>query len=378
MNFKKLPLIIALSGLFATPVIFAQEAAKPVEEFKPSGKVDGRIYADFSRTLNQPESGKLYNKSLSGFELKRAYFGYTYQFAPVWSGRVLLDLTNDAANVDRAVYVKNAYAQYKKGDLTAYFGIHDTQNFKYFDKIFGKRYLQNPYYDQFKYYTSADLGVSAEYTFGNYVVDLSVYNGEGFRKVQGDNAYRSGLGITGKFVDKKLIARLFADYLSKDYQQSSLEAYLSYQVADKFTVGVDAIFQYHPDYAAISLTTPITGKTDAADKVTGTVDTKNATYSALKAQDKNHYGASFFASYYINKTWNVFGRFDYSEATSLDAGNSYAKKNFLTGNQLIAGVEYVYSKNLRVALDYQGFNSDLGGATGELVSKAFVHVDVAF
>ncbi len=377
MNFKNLSLIVAFSGLLIAPVIVAQEVksapdvavAKPAEEFKPSGKAEGRIYADFSRTLNQPESGTQYKSSVSGFELKRAYFGYSYQFAPVWSAKVLLDLTNDEPNIDRGVYVKNAFVQYKKGSLTGTFGIHDTQNFKYFDKIFGKRYLQNPYYDQFKYYTSADLGASAEYTLGDYTVDLSVYNGEGFRRAQSDNGYRTGLGITGKFVDKKLTARLFADYLSKEYQQSSIEAFLSYQVADKFTVGVDAIFQYHPDYSKITNTISLSSDGKTVGKTT---------YSELFARDKNHYGGTIFATYYINKTWNVFGRFDYSKATSFTDSNSYAKNNFLTGNQVIAGIEYVYSKNLRFAADYQGLNSDLGGVTGEIVSKAFVHVDVAF
>ena len=355
--------VLSLSAQETKP---AQDA-KPVEEFKASGKVDGRIYADAFKTINQPETGALNSSIQSGLELKRAYLGYTYQFTSAWSGRVLLDLSNEVANVDRGVYVKNAFAQYKKGDLKATFGIQDTYNFILHDKIFGKRYLQNPYYDQFKYYTSADLGVTGEYTLGNYSVDLSVYNGEGFRRVQSDNAYRTGLGVTGKFIDKKLTVRFMGDYLSKEYQQSSLSAFAAYQVADKFTLGGEFDFQYHPDYSFNKATTGI----DLTNKAT-----TKTTYTALTAQDKNHYGYSLFGTYYVNKTWNVFARYDYVTATSFTDANAYGKTNFLTGNQIISGIEYVYSKSLRFAADYQGFNSEL--AATPVVSKLFIHAEVSF
>ncbi len=359
MNFKKLPLIIALSGLFASPAIFAQEAAKPVEEYKPSGKVDGRIYADHYTTTSQPETGALSLLPKNGFELKRAYFGYGYQFAPVWSARVMLDITNDKVLTDRSMYFKHAFLQYSKGPLKATFGIQDTYNFMLNDKIYGKRYLHLPFYDQFKYYTSADLGASVEYTLGNYTIDLSIYNGEGFRQVQSDNAYRTGLGITGKFIDKKLTARVMADYLNKEYQQSSLSAFLSYQVANKFTLGGEIDFQYHPDYNVYK-------------------DNVNTTpTNFLMARDKNHYGVSLFGMYYFAKNWNVFTRYDYVTSTSLTDENSYAKRSILlAGNQVISGVEYVYSKNLRFAADYQTFNPELGGV--KEISKVFLHAEVAF
>lgn len=365
----KLSKIVLTLGAYLSFVnLYAQDAAKPVEEFKPSGKVDARIYADYFSTTSQPETGALSLLPKTGFELKRAYFGYGYQFASAWSGRVMLDISNEKVlTADRNVYFKHAYFQYNKGPLKATFGIQDTYNFMLNDKIYGKRYLHLPFYDQFKYYTSADLGVSAEYTVGNYSVDLSVYNGEGFRQAQHDNAYRTGLGVTGKFVDKKLTVRFMGDYLNKEYQQSSLSAFVAYQVAGKFTIGGEVDYQYHPDYNVIVASTVV----DPAKQTT------KITYSPLKAQDKNHYGVSLFGNYFVNKTWNVFVRYDYVTSTSFTAANSYAKTNIiLAGNQVIGGVEYVYSKNLRFAADYQTYNPELGGV--KEISKVFLHAEVAF
>ncbi len=51
--------------------------------------------------------------------------------------------------------------------------------------------------DKQKFDFSADIGASAVYNFEDFSIDFSLFNGEGYKQLQQDDAFRTSLGVTG-------------------------------------------------------------------------------------------------------------------------------------------------------------------------------------
>lgn len=72
--------------------------------------------------------------------------------------------------------------------------------------------------DEYKFGSSADLGVSCEYEWSNFIyTDFIVLNGEGYKNLQIGKGLQYGLGITTKPF-KNLTLRVYASY--NEYNKS--------------------------------------------------------------------------------------------------------------------------------------------------------------
>lgn len=88
-----------------------------------------------------------------------------------------------------------------------------TIQFKVSEKIWELRYIEKTFQDAYDFNSSADLGFNLEYQFADFVsADFSLINGEGYKKIQGDEYLRPGFGITLNPV-QTLTARVFADFM---------------------------------------------------------------------------------------------------------------------------------------------------------------------
>src|ERR1041384_602318 len=97
MMSKKIYSLLIAGALF-TGSAMAQDTAA----FKPSGKLSGLVFGDYQYKSKSPDSNNLqsgktqytlpngyYNK-YSSFEFRRIYLGYDYNFAPNFTGSVVL------------------------------------------------------------------------------------------------------------------------------------------------------------------------------------------------------------------------------------------------------------------------------------------------
>ena len=290
------------------------------EDFVPSGSPFAKIFfnyhADFSGNGN-------------AFEIQRAYFGYKYNMSEAFSGHITLDVgtpevdINDsvtvATSLEMTAYLKTAAVAYSQGNLTIEAGLVGLQQFKLQEKYWGRRYIYKSFQDWTKMGTSADLGAIVSYKFFDMLsADLTVRNGEGYKELQSDKAFNTGLGITLKPV-KGLVLRGFADYIKKDEPQSTLAGFAGYK-NDLLSIGAE--YNVQMNYG------------DVADRT-------------LK-------GFSFYTSVTLTKKIEVFARFDNMGSNTLD-GETENWNMGKDGNLLIAGIEYSPIKNIQLALDYQGF-----------------------
>ena len=84
-----------------------------------------------------------------------------------------------------------------KNGWTLNAGLITTTQFKVQEDFWGKRYVMKSFQDEYKFGSSADLGVSVAYKFNKVVsADVIVANGEGYKKVQVKDGLQYGAGVT--------------------------------------------------------------------------------------------------------------------------------------------------------------------------------------
>lgn len=216
-----------------------------------------------------------------GFELDRSYVGYQYSLGKGLQIKAVLDVgqSSDVDDYHRIAYVKNAQIAWKTGNLTLEGGMISTTQFKTQEKFWGYRYIMKSFQDEYKFGSSADLGVSVAYRFNDWVsADAIIVNGEGYKKVQMKDGFQYGLGATVTPVNGVTL-RLYGsvnESVAKGMNNAyNWAAFAGYQNAG-FSLGAEYnIFQ-------------------------------NAGF----VKDADQYGLSVYGSAWLSRVVNLFARYD--------------------------------------------------------------------
>jgi len=314
MYAKFLPSLLLIIALAISTFSYSQKAQSP------KGKIFGSIYFDAYSEMN---SG--YNKS--GMEIKRAYFGYKYKLDKNITAYVKLDIGSPEdlsleSHIKRYAYFKNAGIKYTKKKLTVNLGIIDVLMFTHQEKMWGHRYIAKSYLDAYKFGPKADIGVNANYKFNKYFsMNLGFYNGEGYSKIQVDDTYRLGLGLVAHPI-KNTTVKAYFDYSSKEVERIGTFFFVGYKISHKLSFGAEYNYQFNNNF--------------------------------IEEQDLS--GFSIYADYYILPKVQIFARYDNLDSKVIQNNQNpwHYKKD---GDRLITGIQYDFRKNLKVAIDYQGWNS---------------------
>ncbi len=249
-----------------------------------------------------------------GFELDRSYLGYEYKIGKNLAIKGVLDVgkSSDVSDYQRIAYIKNAMVTWKTGKLKLSGGLISTTQFNYQEKAWGYRYIMKSFQDQYKFGSSADLGISAAYQFNDWLsADAIIVNGEGYKKIQVKDGLNYGLGVTLTPV-KGLSARLYGglNEASEDGQKDKWNwaAFLGYK-NDYLSLGAEYNYM------------------------------KNASYK----EDNDQNGISVFASGKVSKAVDLYARFDHL-STDADDGESA----LLFGLQMKLGQYVKVAPNFRV------------------------------
>ena len=350
---KLIAVFIAASAL--TSVAQAQTNAKDtttVKKFEPSGKVGGKIYADFHGVSTQyvDASGKTQNESYSAFEVTRAYFGYDYHFSKTLSGNVKLDVGKDANLIAYTAYLKNAALTWKATkSLEVDFGLHDTYQFHPQEGFWGKRYLYNSFQDKYHFGSSADAGLILKYKFNKIAkIDVAVLNGDGYKSAQdinGQYQYAGGLTLTPT---KGLYIRGYYDIYSiattdsgAMASKSTIATFAGYKTK-KFSIGAEYNMQ------------------------TNNKDLK----------DHNLSGFSVYGEFWATKKIGVFARYDNLTSNKINSSDKDVWNVAGDGSAIIGGVEYKAAKSTFVSLNYQGWTGEASGS--KPINSIYLSLQYAF
>ncbi|MBQ8335908.1 MAG: hypothetical protein IJY44_00055 [Bacteroidaceae bacterium] len=263
---------VILAGLLACIGITAQAQDTKTEE--PKGKAIVQVFGNFHTGFGAENDDR-------GFELDRSYFGYEYNFGKGLSAKAVMDIgkSSDVSDYQRIAYIKNAMVSWKKGRLTLNGGLISTTQFNFQEKFWGYRYIMKSFQDEYKFGSSADLGISVAYKFADWVsADAIIVNGEGYKKIQKNDGLNYGLGVTLTPL-KGFQIRVYGG-LNESGEEgkkdiANLAAFVGYKHA-KFSIGAEY----------------------------------NHMWNAAYTNNADQYGYSAFASVKVAKFADIYARFD--------------------------------------------------------------------
>lgn len=297
-----------LAGILACTSIASQ--AQDAKKDEPKGKAIVQVFGNFHSGFGKENNNR-------GFDLERSYLGYEYKLGGGLSVKGVMDIgkSSDVSDYQRIAYIKNAMLSWKTGNLTVNGGLISTTQFNFQEKFWGYRYIMKSFQDQYKFGSSADLGVSVAYKFSEWIsADAVVLNGEGYKKVQKNDGLNYGLGLTVTPV-KGLQARVYmglneaSDPTKEDVV--NMAAFLGYKT-ETFTIGAEY----------------------------------NYMQNASNVKDADQYGYSVFGSVNLRKSVSLYARFD--DLASKDDWN--IKKD---EQAAIIGAQFKLGKYVKIAPNFR-------------------------
>lgn len=299
---------VMLAGLIAC--IGISTNAQDIKTEEPKGKAIVQVFGNFHTGFGADNDNR-------GFELERSYLGYEYNLGKGLSIKGVMDVgrSNQVDDYHRIAYIKNAMISWKTGNLTLNGGLIPTTQFNYQEKFWGYRYIMKSFQDEYKFGSSADLGISATYRFADWIsADAIIVNGEGYKKIQKNDGLNYGLGLTLTPV-KGLQIRLYGG-LNESSEESkkdivNMAAFVGYK-HDKFTVGAEYNQMWNASYS------------DNADQS----------------------GYSIFASAKLSKLTDIYARYD--DLNSKDDWNIEKDES-----AAIIGAQFKLGKYVKIAPNFR-------------------------
>ncbi len=281
------------------------------------GKPIAEIFTDFHYNIND-------TSKTTGFGINRAYLGYNFQPGGDFSATIVVnvgtpdDLPPDATH-RRYAFFREASLAWTKNKFNINFGIISTRMWEFQQRFWGKRYVANTYQSLNGYGFVADLGISMEYKFSDKVkADIFVMNGEGYSELQLDNNVKTSASIL-LTPTPNLAFRFYGDITRPDgIFQNTLIGFAGFK-NDLLTIGAEVSYKSNIDIVSGHDAWGISG--------TGGITVFNNT--------------------------ELFVRYDYS-ISAKETGNNVQWNYLKDGNFAIGGIQYTFSQNVKMALDYQG------------------------
>lgn len=297
-----------MAGLLASIGIATQAQDTKTEE--PKGKAIVQVFGNFHTGLGAENDDR-------GFELERSYLGYEYKLGNGLSVKGVMDIgkSSDVSDYQRIAYIKNAMVSWETGNLTLNGGLISTTQFNFQEKFWGYRYIMKSFQDEYKFGSSADLGISAAYRFADWIsADAIIVNGEGYKKIQKTEGLNYGLGVTLTPV-KGFQIRLYGG-LNECGEEGkrdtgNLAAFAGYK-HEKFTIGAEYNYMM------------------------------NASYN----EDADQSGYSIFASVNLPKEISLYVRFD-----DLYSKNDWNKVK--DESAAILGIQFKLGEYVKIAPDFR-------------------------
>ena len=303
--------------------------------FKPSGRIIARSFLDYSTGFGNVNKEK-------GFDITRAFLGYNYKFAHAWQGQVIIDGAsgkNSSSGLD--IYLRNALVNWNDNGFNINIGLTGLLQFSTQEDYWKHRYVMRSFQDLNRMAPSVDMGVTAEYTFNEYIsADLSLTNGEGYKKIKKDNSMRYAAGLNLHPI-KNTILRIYTDIYNDDEANR-----------DALPVGVENA-KYKDQYT-LSLFAGYQNNV-----ISGGAE-YNRVYNKGFVEKKDYYGYSFYASGKLAKQWRTFARYDLIDSHT--PSNFNEQWNSLDGQLMMIGVEFQPMKQLKIAPNFRNINPERGKA----------------
>lgn len=283
-----------------------------------TGSLSGLVFYDY--TMNDDAN------AIDGFGISRAYFTYQNKLSDHLKYKFQTDI--DYGHSPMNVYLKAAQMDWSSPIGKISLGLQGLNIFSVQEKTWGLRYLEKSPMDQYKWASSADMGIGYANTFAKQLhLSVMVINGAGYKSAETDSYKRETLQLV--------------------WGEGNL--------ASKSGFNVGGIVTYEPfDVVVDSITTTKQTKTLvggfgglSTDKFRAGAEFERLVNSG---SDKTGQILSVYGNFHLLANVELFGRYDsYDPDVAADKdGKSY----------IILGASYSPAKGLTIApnfryVDYQ-------------------------
>ena len=325
---KRILISVVLAAICLSSFGQKQEEKK---KFQIKGQPIVTVFANYHAGLGRA------NKE-SGFALDRAYLGYQFSLTEKLSGKVVFDMGStkvSGSDLERVAYIKNAMLSWKTGNFTLDFGLIGLVQFSVQEKFWGYRYIMKPFQDEYKFGSSADMGILGKYKFTKWLsADITISNGEGYKKLNSDNKNRYAVETTILPV-KNLTLRAYYDLASKNIEgdatkdQQNLAFFAGYK-HELFSIGAEY----------------------------------NKMYNTKFKEDHDQFGYSVYSTIKLEDQLNFFGRYD-----NLASKDDWSSAD---GQRILIGIQYAPIKQLKIAPNFSTWNPREGK------SSSFAYLNIEF
>lgn len=304
---------------------------------EPSGKLFTEIFTDFHYNIKD-------SLGTTGFGIERAFFGYTYVPGNNFSTTVILNAGSPSGSADRSntrryVHLREAFINYTKDKLSVNLGISKTLIADYQQKFHGKRYLSDTYQQLNGIGYVSDLGLAVNYMLSDVLsADVTIMNGKGYSNLQSDNNLKTSLGFYFT-PNKTMVFRIFGDIMKKELlRQSTVLGFAGFK-NERLSLGAEVIYKNN--------------------------------MGINKSNDL--WGFSGTGSFSLSEKTEMFLRYDHTSSPISD--ESHLPWNILKDTDfMIAGLQYTFNTNVKIALSYQGTTPE----SGEVQKTSALYVNALF
>lgn len=314
------------------------------------GKAHVKVFSNFNYDLNSDD-----NTTYKAFEVKRAYLGYGYVLADDFSVKVTFDVGENSSGSSYTTFLKIAALNWDVSDrLSLNFGMIGTQNFKFMENAWGKRYIYKSFQDQNNWASSADAGVSMIYSLSNnLLINAQILNGEGFKNTQDPmGQMRGGAGVTYK-----------ADNLSLMFSRDMIPRS---EYTDNFETQLINTFAMSYKISNIN----IGGEYNIRENTSNILDNTSTAFSLYGNLD-------------MGNDISVFARYDQSSSEDL---NDVQWNIDNEGELSIFGIEKQMTKGVKLAVNIRSFkNATYEGPTllenepdSDTVNSLYINLEYKF
>jgi len=290
----------------------------------------------------------------TGFNIKRFYLGVDHTFSPIFAANVTMDVSNvvgstntlnvnpnsaaspanATALVGKGFYIKKAYLQAKLDPaFVVRLGAADLPWVPYVENQYGYRHIENIVADRLGFGTSADWGIHVlgDLAGGLVSYQVSVVDGAGYRNVKVTNS----VDVEGRVsLNYKGFYAALGGYSGKlgNDTEGATNVYHTATREDVLVGYKNKMFNVGAEY----------------------FHAKNYKTVTTVADDKSD-GYSVFGNVNFNKTWSVFGRYDWVKPTKLSATTPNLKNQYYN-----VGIQWEPVKIVDLALVYKHDQVDNG------------------
>ncbi len=292
---KKYLLIVLITGISTINLVLSQD-------------ISGKVFFNYSRPTG--------DDSNSSFGLNRVYLTATKKVSENITYKFQADVDYKAS--PQNMYIKNAKVDWKTSQGKVVIGLQGMNMFKIQENTWGNRYIQKTSMDQFKYSSSADMGIGLYKSMGKVGVSALITNGASYKKTENDDHKK--LSFQAVYGEQKLNKK-------DGFNVGGVYSTEPYDV-DSVTVKNKTVLGVFSGYAGRNIRGGVewNQKNDNGKDVTGQI-------------------TSFYGNYQVKPNMALYLRYDMVSPNTKESGEDT--------NYMITGFEFSPGKGLTLSPNYR-------------------------